>query len=138
MDINDLVLSDEALSVIDNGTWVDMGDEAPGVKFLVVGLKSKEAEEAIQFKQEKVRKANRGKPLTTAQHSDITKEVLHEVVLKDWRGLKDGGEPLPYSKDLAKRWIGSRAGEKLAMLVLSAANRLDESANDYIESVSKN
>lgn len=138
MDINDLILSDEALAVIDRGTWVDVGDEAPGVKLLVVGLQSKEAKDAMRYKQEKARKMNRGKPLTDAQHSAITKEVLYEVILKDWDGLKQNGEPLAYSPELAKQWIGSRAGEKFALLVLTAANRLDDMANEYVEEVSKN
>lgn len=138
MDINELILSDEALAVIDSGTWVDMSDEAPGVELFVVGLQSEEARKATQAKQAYARKMNRGKELTDEQHSKIMKEVLSEVVLRGWRGLKSNGEDLPYTKEQAEKWIKSRAGEKLTLLVLAAAQRLDAQANEFVEEVSKN
>lgn len=138
MDINDLILSDEALAVIDAGTWVDMSDEAPGVELFVVGLQSEEARKATRNKQAYARKMNRGKELSEDQHSAIMKEVLSEVVLRGWRGLKSGGEDLPYTKEQADKWIKSRAGEKLTLLVLAAAQRLDAQASDYVEAVAKN
>lgn len=138
MDINDLVLSDEALAVVDAGTWVDMSDEAPGVELFVTGLRSAEARKAIRQKQAFARKKNRGKELSDEQHSEIMKEVLHEVVLKDWRGFKSDGEDLPYDSKLARGFLMDRGGERFAELVISAAQRLDAEASDYAEEVVKN
>src|SRR5690625_4483828 len=108
MDINDILVSDDALAVIDQGTWVDMSDEAPGLELKVCGLRSESARKAIKDKQTVIRKKNRGKELTEDQNASVMKEVLHEVVLKDWRGLKSDGEPLDYDAALAKQWITSR------------------------------
>lgn len=138
MDINDILVSDDALAVIDQGTWVDMSDEAPGLELKVCGLRSESARKAIKDKQTVIRKKNRGKELTEDQNVSVMEEVLHEVVLKDWRGLKRDGEPLDYDAALAKQWITSRNGEPFTELVISAAQRLDAEADSFVEEVSKN
>ena len=138
MDINDILVSDEALAVIDQGTWVDMSDEAPGLELLVCGLRSESARKAIKDKQVIARKKNRGKELTEDQNTSIMKEVLCEVVLKDWRGLKSGGKDLAYDANLARNWIMSRSGERFTELVIAAAQRLDAEADSFVEEVSKN
>ncbi len=136
MDINDIILSDAALEVIDNGEWVEV-DEAPGVELLVTGMQADGVRKAMKSLQAKARAQSRGKALTEEQYSNITKEVLIEHVLKGWRGLKQNGEDLPYSKDLARKFIMSRGGERFTMMILEAAQRLDENANSFVEQVGK-
>jgi len=138
MEINDIILSDEALNVIDNGTWVDEIEGAPGLALLVSGLSAKDAQKSIEDKQAKARMKNRGKALTTEQLARCTRETLAEVVLKGWRGLNDGGKPVEYSPELAFKWITSRNGERFANLVLQAAQRVDAQANDFVGEASKN
>ena len=138
MDINDLVLSDEALSVVDEGRWMPAGDDAPGVEFLVTGMQSESARKFIRSKQAELRTKNRGKPLSEDQYSEITKEALVEHVLKDWRGLKNGGKDLPYSKDVAAKFIRSRGGKRFTLMVISSAQALDNNANDFVEKTAKN
>lgn len=138
MDINDLVLNDDALAVIDEGQWVAAGEKALGVEFFVVGLKSQDAKKHLKELQAVARKKNRGKPLTEEQYAECMQDALINVVLKDWRGLTSNGEELIYSKDLAEKFIRSRGGETFSMMVLEAAATLDAEANDYVEEVSKN
>lgn len=136
MDINDIVLNEKALAVVDNGEWIE-ADNAPGVEFLVTGMESAEARKLIKSKQAAMRMKSKGKPLTDDQYSRITKEVLIESVLKGWRGLKDGGKDLPYSQEKAREFILSRGGERFTMMVLQAAQTLDNNANAYVEDVTK-
>lgn len=138
MDINDLVLNEKALSVIDNGEWMPAGDEAPGVEFLVTGLQSEGSQKLMKQKIASARMKSRGKALTEEQYAAITKEVLVEETLKDWRGIKSDGKDLPYSKELARKFIMSRGGQRFAGMVLGAALRLDNEANAYVEEVTKN
>jgi len=138
MDINDIVLSDEALNIIDNGEWVPAGDEAPGVEFLVTGMQAEGARKLIKQKQAQARAKNKGQPLSDEQLAKITKEVLVEEVLKGWRGITHNGEPLEYSKERAQQYIMSRGGERFTMLVLAAAASLDRNANAYVEGLAKN
>lgn len=138
MDINDLVLNDKALAVVDKGEWMPAGDEAPDVEFLVTGLQAEGSQKLMKQKTAAARMKNRGKALTEEQYSNITKEVLIEETLKDWRGIKSDGKDLPYSKDLARKFIMARGGQKFTGMVLSAAQRLDGDANAYVEDVTKN
>lgn len=136
MEIGELVLSDAALEVIDNGEWMEV-DEAPGLELLVTGMQADGARKAMKALQVKARAQSRGKALTEDQYSNITKEVLIEHVLKGWRGLQNNGEELPYSKDMARKFIMSRGGDRFTMMVLSAAQRLDDNANSFVEQVGK-
>lgn len=138
MDINDLVLNEKALSVIDKGEWMPAGDEAPGVEFLVTGLQSEGSQKLMKQKTAAARMKNRGKALSEEQYAAITKEVLVEETLKDWRGIKSDGKDLPYSKELARKFIMSRGGQRFVGMVLGAAQRLDNEANAYVEEVTKN
>lgn len=137
MDINEILVSDEELSVINNGAWVEP-DGAPGVKFFVTGLQSAQARKLMQNKQSIQRGKNRGKALTNEQLARCTKEVLAESVLRDWSGLKDGGEEIEFSADLAKKWMLSPNGDRFTEMVLSCADQLDSDAKGFIEEVSKN
>lgn len=138
MNINELVLTDEALALVDNGTWVGDLDCAPGVELLVCGFQSQEARKALEKKQALARTKNRNKPLSADQLARCTQEVLAEVVLKGWKGLSDGKKEIAYSKELATKWLTSRNGEKFAGLVLQAAHKLDDQANDFAADVTKN
>lgn len=138
MDINDLVLTDEALGVIDSGAWVGDLLEAPGLELKVCGLRSKDARRALEQKQAQARAKNRGKPLSDEQLAVCMRETLAEVVLKDWRGLSSGGEPVEYSREQAAKWLTSRNGERFAALVLQAAQQIDDQANSFVEAATKN
>lgn len=138
MDINDLVLTDKALSVIDEGTWVDEIKEAPGLSLLVCGIGSKAAQKALELKQAQQRAKNRGKALDDEQLAMCMRETLAEVVLKGWKGLKEDGQDLPFDAAKARGWLLSRHGERFANIVLKAAQRVDEHANQFAEEVGKN
>lgn len=138
MDIKDLITPDEHFKVIDDGAWVGDFADAPGLELKVVGLRSKEARNAMDQKQAFLRKRNRGKPLTNEQLSQCTKEVLYEVALKDWKGLTDGDKEIPYDRKLAKMWIESRNGEDFMNLVLEACQHLDRNAGAFVGEVTKN
>lgn len=137
MDINQIVFTDEALAVIDNGTWVDIPG-MDGVALKVCGMQSVDARKAIEAEQAKARAKNGGEPLSAEQHAEITKKVLGEVVLKDWKGFTDKGQPLPYDKQLAKGWLTKRNGEKLANMVLFAAQKVDSEAQSFVDAATKN
>lgn len=137
MDISNLIKADEELNVIDAGAWVGDFEEAPNVKFLVRGMKSEQVQSILAAKQIAQRKKNRGKPLTDKQTERVMLEAIVEGALIDWSGLKDNGKDVPYSRELAEKWILSRSGEKLAEMVLDAALRLDASTSDYIGEVKK-
>ncbi|MDL5036850.1 hypothetical protein QRD40_10880 [Comamonas sp. Y6] len=138
MDINSIILSDAALSIIDNGTWVRNIDGMPGLGLNVCGLGSPEVQKLLNAKQTEMRTKNGGKPLSAEQLAKSLNETLAEVVLKDWEGLEDNGKPVAYAKATAKKWLTTRNGERFASIVLRAAQMVDADANSFVEKAGKN
>lgn len=138
IDINDLVKSDEAMAVVDGGAWVDGLDGADGLELFVCGLTSLDAQKAIEKGQADARVKNKGKPLSDQQLAEVMQRVLADVVLKNWRGLSSGGEPIEYSKELATKFLTSRGGDKFVMLVLQAAKRVDTESQSFVGQAVKN
>lgn len=138
MELSNIVLTDEAINVIDNGAWVADLPGADGLELYVIGMESEEAKKAMVSAQANARIKSEGKPLTSEEHANATRSVLAEVVLKDWRGLTSDGQEVKYEKAKAIQWITSRNGERLAGLALIAAQRLDSSAQSFVEQVAKN
>lgn len=138
MEINNLVLSDQAQGLLENGTWVRDIPGAPGVGFFVLGWGSEPVQKELEKEQRQAREDNKGEPLTAEQYASCTRNVLSNVVLKDWEGLTDNGKELKYSKKLATEFLTSKNGERLANAVLSASQRLSARVNDFVKVAVKN
>lgn len=139
MDINQLVHSDAALDVIDNGTWVDESvHNFPGLRIKVRGLQSEAVVQCIAKKQVAVRALNKGEKPSPEQAKQIHKEALAEEALLDWDGLTNNGEPVPYSKEQAIAWLTKRNGDKLANVVHFCAMKVDEDAESFVKAAEKN
>lgn len=138
-DIAKLVHTPEALKAIDEGTWVPAGDDAPGVEFLVTGFTSPAAQALVKKKTVAWVMKNPNKALTTEDRAIINREVAAEEVLRGWRGLAAGGKEIPYTKELAAKWLTSREGEKgFIQLVFGAVGKLDADAQAFVDSAVKN
>lgn len=131
MDIKNLVLSDEAIKVIEEGAWVESGIN--GVSFKVLAFSSKKGRKAMQSKAFSARAKGE-----EVDNTKIAIEVLAETLLLDWKGLTDNGEQLEFSRELAVKFITDPNGERFADLVFNAVNSLDQNFNDYVDQVSKN
>ena len=137
MEINQLVMSDEKVAVIEDGAWVDGFEEAPGVGFFVRGFSSDAVQQALAKAQLEARQ-KAGSILTTEEMSALAARVLAEVALLDWRGLTDEEVPVPFDRQLAIKWLTSRGGKRLAMLVFAASQRIDTDTEKFIDQASKN
>ena len=137
MEINQLVMSDEKVAVIEDGAWVDGFEEAPGVGFFVRGFSSDAVQQALATAQLEARQ-KAGRILTTEEMSAIATRVLAEVAILDWRGLTDEEVPVPFDRQLAVKWLTSRGGTRLAMLVFAASQRIDTDTEKFIDQASKN
>ena len=137
MDLNEILVTDEEINIVDSGAWV-APDDAGDLELFVCGMSSKEVRKAAQAKMAAMRVKNRGKELTDAQNHQNGEELLYEVVLKDWRGLKQGGKEVPYSKEKAKELITSRNFKRFAELVLEGASKIDADAKLFVVAAAKN
>lgn len=139
MDINEIILSDAALDVNDNGGWV--GEDVhglAGVRLKVCSVNAPEVVKLKQKKQEALRKKNGGKELTAEQIEDLSSELLAEVILKDWEGLTSNGESMQIDRPYLVKEFKERRGKKLALAITVSAYALDQDANRFVEEVTKN
>ena len=137
MDLDDILVTDAELNVVDSGAWV-APDNAGDLELFVCGMGSKEVRKAAQAKQAAMRAKNRGKELTDEQNHKNGEELLFEVVLKNWRGLKQNGKDVPYSKEKAKELITSRNFKRFSELVFECASKIDADAKAFVEASTKN
>lgn len=138
MDIKDLILPDAVVDVIENGAWVGGFDDVPGVEIKVIGTTSRTFRKAINAKIEAARADNKGAPVSPELIADLVAEAMGEVAILDWRGITNDGEPVPFSRELAKQWMTAKGGKTFIDLVAACAHRLDTKAADYIEQATKN
>jgi len=140
MDINEILLNEETIAKIDDGVWIDDIAEAPGLRLKVRGWSSEKVQALKSFKERRASRKERdvsGNLVHTAQIR-IVREVVAEVVLLDWEGLTDAGQPIPYSKEMARKWLTSRAGDKFLGIVSEAATQADNLLEDAAEELENN
>lgn len=97
MDLNSIKIDKQKMS---EGVWVDCGDG------LRLKLASTQSPEYKAFLVKKLRRARRGGVGAMIEiTAQVTTEALAEYVIRDWEGLTQNGEPVQYSKQMAKRLL---------------------------------
>lgn len=124
MDINYLARDIKAREV---GEWVDNLEGLHGVKLKVKGLTSDAFTKYYADRVKDIplweRETNGNIKGETAVK--IFQDGLSEVILIDWEGLESNGEPLPYTKELAKSYIDNPAFEVFRDAITLAAKIVD-------------
>ena len=137
MEISNLVYTPDAMQLINDGTWVGDLKGAPGVELLVVGMSSEAVRKARKQKTEALRLRLRNAEPSDEQLERVGHELMYEVVLKGWKGLKQNGEELEYTQELAKKFITDAGGEAFRSLIVQAASQLDAQASYLAEDLKK-
>lgn len=140
MEINEILIPEKAVAAVEDGHWVDDIIGAPGLKLRVRGLSSRKVQGYRDNKLRRVPRKDRDAQgnVKADMLSQVTREVLVDVVLLDWDGIKQNGKPVPYSKELAKKWLTDRTGDRLVGFVTDAALQVDDMQNDSAEDLEKN
>lgn len=115
------------MAAIDGGRWV-AADEVPGlrdIRIKVRGLGSTIAREALGQKQRDGMSA-----------TDALAEVVNTVCFLGIEGLTSGGKPL--TADDVRDDLKEPAMEPLALLVLQAVERVDQTREAKAEALAKN
>jgi hypothetical protein len=69
----------------------------------------------------------------------INSILLRETSLLDWRGIENGtGEPLPFSKEVANKYLTDPEYEAFLWACMWAANVVAQQGQDEIEQDAKN
>jgi len=104
MDIGNFKKSSDA---IESGDWVDDIPQMGDLRLRVKGLNSAQFKAIFARKQRAVPKQQR------ERDGEIQEEVLHQIrgealceaILLDWDGLTSEGQPFPFDKETARKWL---------------------------------
>lgn len=121
-------------SKIEAGAWIGDVPEFETVRFKVRGLGCSEQQKLQRRLFEGIPRSRRPKGrISDDDQERILNRCLVEVILLDWDGLQnDDDSPLPYSREMAEKFITDPAYRKLREAVIWAA---DAVANDRAEGV---
>lgn len=127
-------------SKVEAGQWVD---DIPGfedIRLRVRGLSSPTATALRSRKERKVPRDQRERDgsLKPSVGLPLLGEVLCEAVLLDWDGITDGGKPVPYDPELAKKWLTDPDFIAFADAVTWAARMVDQGTAETREELEKN
>lgn len=140
MDIKDLYRSPEQLRSVEAGVWVDRIPNLGEVELRVRGMSSdlykSSLEEALRLVPRKLRDRD-GTPFLSERKRIIT-DLLHRVILLDWRGITEDGKVLPYSRERAQQWCTDPSYAHFADAVVYAASIVDNGQAELEEEVTGN
>lgn len=128
------------VEVIEQGKWIALGADFPGVEIRAKGLSSTDAKTLYDKLR---REAPRTDKLANGQLSEAAQErILREVVLEkcllDWRGFASGGKELPFNKKTAEGFMTEPKARRIGMAIVTAILAIDETRAAKAEEIAKN
>lgn len=100
-----------------DGAWVDRIPDMDDLELLVRGWNCPEAQALM------LRLSRRN-----VAREEAERRILLDVILLDWRGLTDGGEPVPFSPETAAVLVGSPQYRLFRAAVRWASEQVGKSA----------
>ena len=85
----------------DQGVWLEVGDGF-AVRVCRLGCKAHAELYRSLTSPPGIRAAIESNAYPPAKHVEMQVELLAQTILKDWRGMTDKGQPVPYSIEKAK------------------------------------
>lgn len=128
------------VAAIEEGRWVPLGAEFPGVEIEVRGLSSKPAR---KLQQQLERAAPRTKRLTNGQLTpeatdEILTTVLVEKCVRDWKGIGEHGKLIEFDKDKLKMFLSVPKYRRFKAAVINAITDLETRKEAAEEGLVKN
>lgn len=125
---------------IEEGRWLSLGADFPGVQVHARGLS---AAPAKKLRAHLRRTAPRTDRLANGQLSEeaedrILKAVIARECITDWRGLASGGKALPFSRETAEGIMNEPRARTIAAAMVNAIVDLEQTRAAAVEDVSGN
>ena len=116
------------VQAIEEGRWLPLGADFPGVEIYARGLSSAPAKAlSMKLKREAPKKDRiLGGQLTEEAEERIRKTVISERCVTDWRGLASGGVPLEFSKAALMSILDEPRARKIAVAIIGAIIDLEQ------------
>jgi len=87
----------------EEGVWIEL--DGHGARIKVARAGNRNFKKAFTALSPQVRRQLERGTLPENQAAEITSRLMAEHILLDWEGLAENDEPLPYSKDAARRML---------------------------------
>lgn len=128
------------ITAIEEGRWVPLGADFPGVEIFTVGLTSKGAKKYQEMRERTAPRQDRHSngQLTETTKDAIIRDTVSAKCITDWRGLGSGGEPLPFSKEKLNYILSEPKARSLAMAMINAIVDLELRKAVTVKEVAKN
>lgn len=110
------------LTLEDEGVWVQLDSET---KLKIARSGNKRYRGALARLTAPHKVALRSGKVSDEVADAILVEALAEAVLLDWEGMFEGGKPLPYSKEEAKRLLADPSLKDFRDFVVEFANDME-------------
>lgn len=123
MDIADIAVDTDK---IEQGAWVDEIPEMGELRLKVRGTNNADYQRMMQKLVGAIPRAKRqGGRIDPIEIEKVAAVCMHATVLLDWDGLRVGGQPAPYSKELAHTLLTDPKYRRFRNAVAWAAGEID-------------
>lgn len=128
------------ITAIEEGRWVPLGADFPGVEIFTVGLTSKGAKKYQEMRERTAPRQDRHSngQLTEDTKDAIIRDTVEAKCITDWRGLGSGGEPLPFTKEKLHYLLSEPKARALASAMVNAIVDLELRKANGAKEIAKN
>jgi hypothetical protein len=136
MDIKEIAVDSAR---IEKGDWIGDLPEMGDVELHVRGIGNSDYRKLQQKLIEGVPRSKRvGGRISQEDNDRISNECLVETVLLGWRGITNGGKPLPFSKEKAREMIFEPDYRRFREAVIYAATLVADREDEAEKELSGN
>lgn len=116
------------VDAIEEGRWLELGADFPGVEIFAKGLSSTGAKALDMKLRREAKGADRlsNGQLTDEANQRIFRAVITERCVTDWRGFMSGGKPLPFNKVTLAGFFDEPRARKIAVAIIGAITALEQ------------
>lgn len=116
------------LDAIEQGRWLALGADFPGVEIFARGLSAPGAKRLRMKLEREAPRADRvaGGALSEDARDRIIKDVIARECVTDWRGLASGGKPVPFSVETLAGIMAEPRARKIASAIVMAIVDLEQ------------
>lgn len=128
------------ITAIEEGQWIPVGAEFPGVEVLATGLSVKATEKYHEMLERNAPRKERmaNGQLTSESRNKILRQVVKDKCIHDWRGLGYQGKQLPFSKDQLGMILEEPKARRLAAAFINAITELEQTKLRKEDAIAKN
>lgn len=136
-DLEDAYLDIDA---IEDGRWIPIGAEFPGVEVLATGLSVKATEKYHEMLERNAPRKERlaNGTLTSDSRNKILRQVVRDKCIHDWRGIGFQGKALPFTKAQLGEILEDPKARRLAAAFINAITDLEQTKLRREDAVAKN